>query len=330
MLNIKKIAAAAATFSLIAGMAACRDDYTREGGEITSVSFSSPETETVTESAEVEEFPLSSKILADRNGGVVQVPKNVNKIVSAEAYITDIIAALGAGGRVIAADRGSRDIEGIDSARCIIDSSASIVDNLNPDVIFVGNNLLGFSGNVVRIPRSSSMQAIKLDIEFLAGYTGTEERGSELISEIDMVLAYCTEKSMEIETSGIKKKVYFERQDASGQSCACGKGTFANELITLIGAENVCTESGETVPDYAKITAANPDVIIVVSEADSYNSDDIVNEIKSRPGWGNTGAVQISAVYALDGSFLLPTHRAAENLTSLGVMVYPEIYGADV
>lgn len=329
MLYIKKIAAAAA-FSLILGMTGCRDDYTREGGQITSAAFSSPDTETVTESAEIEEFPLSSKVLADRNGGVVQVPRNVNKIVSAENYLTDIISALGAGGRVIAADRGSSGIEGIDPARCIIDNSASIVENLNPDVIFVGNNSLGFSGNVIRVPRSSSMQAIKLDIEFLAGYTGTEERGSELISEIDMVLAYCTEKSMEIETIGIKKRVYFEVRRASGQSYACGKGTFANELITLIGAENVCAESGETVPDYAKITAANPDVIIVVSEADSYNSDDIVNEIKSRPGWGSTGAIQTGAVYALDGSFLLPTHRAAENLTNLGVMVYPEIYGTDV
>lgn len=330
MLYIKKIAAAAAAFSLIAGMTGCRDDYTREGGRITSAAFSSPDTETVTESAEIEEFPSGSKVLADRNGGVVQVPKNVNRIVSAEAYITDMIAALGAGGRVIAADRGSSGIEGIDSARCIIDGSAAIVDNLNSDVIFVGNNLLGFSGNVVRVPRSSSMQAIKLDIEFLAGYTGTEERGSELISEIDMVLAYCTEKSMEIEMSGIKKKVYFEVQRASGQSYACGKGTFANELITLIGAENVCTESGETVPDYGKITAAGPDVIIVVSEAEGYNSDEIINEIKSRPGWGNTGAVRIDAVYVPDSSFLLPTQRAAENLTNLGVMVYPEIYGADV
>lgn len=327
----KKIAAItvlAAAFAVLAGMTACRDDYTREGGEITSAPFSAPET--VTEAASAEDFPLSSKVVADRLGGVAQVPKNVNRIVSVGDHITEMLAGLGAGGKVIAADDGSKGIDGIDSARCIIEGDASVIDKLSPDVIFVSSNSLGFSGNVMRVPRSSSVQAIKLDIEFLAGYTDTEERGEELIGKIDETLAYCAEKSGEVGLISKRKKVYLERRNASGQPFSCGKDTLADELITLIGAENVCGEYGETAPDYAKIAAADPDVIIVVSEADNYNSDDIVNEIKSRPDWENTGAAQISAVYAVSGDWLRPSHRVAANLKNMGVAVYPEIYGADV
>lgn len=326
MLYGKKIAAFAAAAALLLGTTACRDDYTREGGEITSAAFSAPET--AAEYAEAEEFPLSSKVLADRNGGVVQVPKNVNKIVSAEAYITDMLAGLGAGGRIIAADVGSKGIEGIDPARCIIDGDASVVDKLSPDVIIVGRNSLGFLGNVVRVPRSSSVQAIKLDIEFLAGYTSTEERGEELIAEIDEALAYCEKKSAEIET-GRKKKVYFEVRAASGQPYACGQDTLADQLITIIGAENVCTEYGETEPDYAAIAAATPDVIIIAATSD-YDSTEIENDVKSRIGWENVTAVKNSAVFAVDEAWLRPSHKVAANLKNLGVAVYPEIYGADV
>lgn len=322
----KRLAAAAAAFAILAGMTACRDNYTREGGEITSAPFSVPET--VTEAASAEEFPLSSKVVADRMGGVAQVPKNVNRIVSVGDHITEMLAGLGAGGRVIAADDGSKGIDGIDSARCIIEDDASVIDKLSPDVIFVSSNSLGFSGNVMRVPRSSSVQAIKMDIEFLAGYTGTEERGEELIAEIDKALAYCAEKSGEIESVSKRKKVYFEHRDASGQVFACGKDTLADNLLAIIGADNAWEEYGETTPDYAKIAAANPDVVIVASDTDGYSSDDIVNEIKSRPGWENTGAARISAAFAVSGDWLRPSHRVAEYLKYIGVAVYPEIYGA--
>ena len=89
-MKLKKIIAFIAAAALAVSMTACSDDKTRDGGVITSAEFSVTDPVTETETGEVEDvIPDESgpKVIADREGGVVQVPDSINTIVSAAPSI---------------------------------------------------------------------------------------------------------------------------------------------------------------------------------------------------------------------------------------------------
>ena len=254
-MKLKKIIAFIAAAALAVSMTACSDDKTRDGGVITSAEFSVTDPVTETETGEVEDvIPDESgpKVIADREGGVVQVPDSINTIVSAAPSITEILVGLDAGNKIIAADTYSSDVDGISPEICTIDFANLSIEELtalSPDVVIIsGMSITGAEDpyaslkdagvNVIYVPTSSSIESVKMDIEFLAGYVGAEARGAELIADIDRAVAEISLKASQITE---KKKVYFEIGSAP-YLYSCGKGTFIDEIINIIGAENIYGE----------------------------------------------------------------------------------------
>lgn len=337
-MKLKKIIALIAAAALAVSMTACSDNKTRDGGVITSAEFSVPET--VTETGEVsdaleETLPDDGvKVIADREGGVVQVPNSINTIVSTAPSITEILTGLDVGNKIIAADIYSSDVDGISPEICTIDFANLNIEELtalSPDVIIVSGMSMGGTDdpyaalkdagvNVIYVPTSSSVESVKMDIEFLAGYVGAEARGAELISDIDTAVAEISLKASQITE---KKKVYFEMQEAPNLY-SCGSGTFIDEIINLIGAENIyAAEQGWLANSEESVIAANPDVILTSVAYDGYD----FNEIKSRAGWENIPAVQNGAVFCVDANATSrPSQHIVEGIMAVAEAVYPEIY----
>ncbi len=332
------ILAAAAAVTLTA----CNNDHhTAEGGEITTADLS--ELATVTETAEVSETSEAETseteadrdTVVDREGNTVEIPDSVDTIVSAAPSITEILQGLGLESKIIAADIYSADVEGMSPEKCTLDFTNLNIEELTalaPDLMIVGGismtgaddpySALKEAGvNVVYIPTSSSISAIKQDIEFLAAYLKADEKGAELIADIDAAVADISEKA-----SGIteKKKVYFEI-GAAPYLYTCGSGTFIDEVITLVGAENIYGgEEGWISNSEETVIAANPDVIITNVMYDGYD----FNEIKSRPGWETVAAVQNGAVFQVDANATSrPSQHITEGIYQVAEAVYPEVYG---
>ncbi len=328
----KKLIAFIAAAAVAAGMTSCANDsYTPEGGDITTSQIAS----TVTETAEAEEvIPDAASSIVDREGNTVEVPSSVDTIVSAAPSITEILSGLGLTSRIIAADVYSADVEGIDPSICTLDFSNLNIEELaalEPDLVIInGISMTGADDpyaalkdagvNVVYIPSSSSIDAVKEDIDFLAAYTGTSDKGKELIDSIDNAVADISAKAADITE---KKTVYFEI-GAAPYLYTCGKGTFIDEMLTLIGAENIYgSEEGWISNSEESVIAADPDVILTNVAYDGYD----FNEIKSRAGWENISAVKNGCVYYVDSN---ATARASQNIVNglyeVAKAVYPEIY----
>lgn len=337
-MKMKKIIAFIAAAALTLSMAACGENSTRDGGEITTTEITAAET--VTETAEVSAADDTAvvediRLLIDREGNEIEVPSSVNTIVSTAPSITEILTGLGAADRIIAADLYSADVEGIDPAICTLDFYNLNLEELTalaPDVIIIsGMSMTGADDpyaalkeagiNVIYVPTSASVEAIKLDIEFLAAYTGTETKGAELIAEIDSAVADISEKAKGIAE---KKSVYFEI-GAAPYLYTCGSGTFIDEVITLIGAENIYAgESGWLSNSEESVIAADPDVIITNVMYDGYD----FNEIKTRAGWENLSAVKNGAVYQVSANATSrPSQYIVGGIYEVAKAVYPEIYG---
>lgn len=325
---------------LAAAMTACGNaNYTSDGGEITTSEITEAE-ETVLNETEVETTETTveeetADTVIDREGNFIDIPEEIGSIISAAPSVTEILAGLGIADKIIAADIYSADVEGIDPAVCTLDfynlNTEELVA-LAPDVIIINGisdtgtadpyaELKEAGTNVIYIPSADSLDGIKDDIAFLAAYTRTDDKGAELISAIDSCISDISAKAANITE---KKSVYFEIS-AAPYLYTTGSGTFLNEIIELIGAENIYGgESGWLSNSDETVIAGDPDVIITSVAYDGYD----FNEITARAGWDVVTAVKNGAVYQVGAN---ETSRASQHIVDgineIASAVYPEIYG---
>lgn len=327
------LSAAAVAISL----SACRDDYTKEGGEITTADIEllkqSTETTIVEEELVIDEAAeqtsaVSTKLVLDREGTLVDAPVEINRIVSGSESVTEILVSLGLGGKIVAADKDSADVTGISPSICTLNKkiiTASAVEPYEPDVVILSGTssdtmytALKDSGvNVICVPKPSTIEGIKLDIQFLAEYLSAENRGTEIVDEIDGAIVDVT---ITAETIGVRRKVYFEEK-AVPNSVAYGSGTIENEIISLVGAENIfAAKSGASVVELTEVAAANPDVILTKVDYDGYD----ISEISARPDWTGITAVRNSAVHQIGEIHY--SNLIAESIYEIARAIYPEVY----
>ena len=170
------------------------------------------------------------------------------------------------------------------------------------------------------VPTSDSLADIQSDIAFVASLLGETEKGEALISkmqqEIDRVAAIAANLTE-------KKKVYFEIS-AAPYMYRFGTGVFLNEMIELIGAENILADQeGWLSVGEETVVQANPDVILT----NVNYIDDPIQEIKDRSGWDALAAVQDDQVYYIDNmASSLPDQNVVKALIQMAEAIYPEYY----
>lgn len=327
---------------LAVSMTACGNaDSTPDGGEITTSEITEAEetvvneTEIETEETTAETEAADADSVIDREGNLVDIPAEINTIISAAPSVTEILAGLGLADKIIAADMYSADVEGIDPAVCTLDFynlNTEELAALAPDVIIINGisdsgeadpyaELKAAGTNVVYIPSAVSLDGIKDDIAFLAAYTRTSDKGDELIGTIDSCISDISAKAANITE---KKSVYFEIS-AAPYLYTTGSGTFLNEIIELVGAENIYGgEAGWLSNSDETVIAADPDVILTSVAYDGYD----FNEITARKGWDVLTAVKNGTVYQVGAN---ETSRASQHvidgINEIASAIYPDVYG---
>ena len=306
---------------LAVSMTACGNaNSTPDGGEITTSEITEAETvvnetEVETEETTAESEAADADSVIDREGNLGDVPVEIDTIIAADKY--------------------SADVEGIDPAVCTLDfynlNTEELVA-LAPDVIIINGisdngdtdpyaELKAAGTNVVYIPSAVSLDGIKDDIAFLAAYTRTSDKGDELIGTIDSCISDISAKAANITE---KKSVYFEIS-AAPYLYTTGSGTFLNEIIELVGAENIYGgEQGWISNSDETVIAANPDVILTSVAYDGYD----FNEITAREGWDVLTAVKNGEVYQVGAN---ETSRASQHvvdgINEIASAIYPDVYG---
>ena len=101
-----------------------------------------------------------------------------------------------------------------------------------------------------------------------------------------------------------------------------GKGTYLDEMITAIGAENVTgDQEGWVSISEEEAIAMNPDVILTNVDY----IEDAVNVIKTSEGWENVNAIKNDEVYYIDAtSSNQPNNHVVDAMIEMGKKVYPD------
>ncbi|UTC90116.1 ABC transporter substrate-binding protein [Treponema denticola] len=278
----------------------------------------------------------SLDLTMDRAGAPITLPAKVEKIVSMAPSTTEILIDLGLADKIIAADTNTQkdgllkqDIPYFNMMK----PDAEKLIALKPDVVFI-SGMSNAKGNtpfsplidagicVINIPSSSSIEAIYLDIAYIAAVVKQEEKGAKIIANMKKEIEAVRKKGAAI-AQDKKKTVYFEI-GAAPYMYSLGTGTFINEMIEIIGAQNILADqkSWIAVSD-EMVLAKDPDVILTNV---SYIPNPI-DEIMARSGWASLKAVKGKNVFGIDtNSSSRPNHNIIKALKEMAKAVYPEIY----
>ena len=284
-----------------------------------------------TTSSEKTEVTLPTK---DRSGKEITLPKEATKIISLVPSTTEVIEDLGKTDQLIAVDTQSStmmtDLKKLPQMDMMAVDAEKLIA-LKPQIVYVNDINLASSESVwkqvedagitvVNIPTSTSIKAIKEDVQFIADSLSEHEKGQKLIKTMDQEIDEVAKIGKTIKKP---KTVLFEVA-ALPDVYSFGNGTFLNEMIETIGAKNVlANEKGWLPVTEEAAIAAKPEVILTNV---NYMKDP-AKEILARKNWENVPAVQNKEVFEIDNmSSSLPNNHITKALKQMAKAVYPEEY----
>lgn len=281
--------------------------------------------------------PAAEKPATDPSGAEVNIPDEIGSVVVLAPSIAETLVALGCGDLIVGYDAQSVGLEGLPADVPTFDMMQPDMEQLaalKPDVLFVSNMTLYDQSNpyqqlidlgvcVLCVPTANSIAAIQEDIAFIAAAMGKTAEGDTLIAdmqaELDRIAAIGA-------TVTEKKSVYFEI-GAAPNLYSFGTGVFLNEMIELIGAENILADQqGWLAVEAETVVAADPDVILT----NVNYIDEPVAEILGRGGWEGMRAVQDQQVFYIDNmASSLSNQNIVKALDQMAKAVYPELFSAE-
>ncbi|MEQ6173218.1 ABC transporter substrate-binding protein [Enterococcus faecalis] len=284
-----------------------------------------------TTSSEKTEVTLPTK---DRSGKEITLLKEATKIISLVPSTTEVIEDLGKTDQLIAVDTQSStmmtDLKKLPQMDMMAVDAEKLIA-LKPQIVYVNDINLASSESVwkqvedagitvVNIPTSTSIKAIKEDVQFIADSLSEHEKGQKLIKTMDQEIDEVAKIGKTIKKP---KTVLFEVA-ALPDIYSFGNGTFLNEMIETIGAKNVlANEKGWLPVTEEAAIAAKPEVILTNV---NYMKDP-AKEILARKNWENVPAVQNKEVFEIDNmSSSLPNNHITKALKQMAKAVYPEEY----
>jgi len=279
--------------------------------------------------------------IIDRSGKTIKIKSQINRVISTAPSNTEIIADLGQAHKLVAIDRHSANVTGIPEGLTQLDffyPDAEVIIKLEPDIIIAsGHNATGTGEDpfkllretgisVVYITMSASINEIYNDIAFIAEILRAEKEGERLINsmkaQIDEIALQATSQQAASQmTANTEKKptVYFEIS-AAPDMMTFGKGSYINDMISVIGAKNIfANENWLVTPGAEAVISRNPDVILT----NVNYIDDPITEIKNRPGFNHINAVKNNRIYQIDtDSSVRPSSRIILALRQMSFAVY--------
>lgn len=291
--------------------------------EITEQTLQPQQTEKITD----------SRPDTDRSGNPITLPEKVDSIISMAPSATQTLLDLGLKEKLVAVDTYSAMYFGLEDLPTfdMMEPDTEQMAVLGADLIFTTGMSASDGADpfkplrdigvcVADIPSASSIDTMLEDTRFIAACVGAQETCEELIAQFQKELDQLSDIGAGIQN---KKRVVVEIACAPDIYTA-GSGTFMNEMLTMIGAENIFgdQEGYLAVTEEAVITL-NPDVILTMVDY----VEDPVAEILGRTGWEHVAAVVNGNVYLVNTNAVsLPNLHVIDGMKQMAKMIYPDAY----
>ncbi len=247
-----------------------------------------------------------------------------DRVVSLGGAVTEIVYALGEGGKLIAVDSTStypeaaKELPDVGYVRAL---SAEGILAMTPDLILASpdagppnviEQLRAAGTEVVVVPDDPGLDGVDAKIRAVADALGLSEAGEKLAKEFDADRKLASEAS---ETADVSAVYLMGRGD--GVLLAAGRGTSADVMLSAAGLKNVVTEyEGYKPVSPESLIALGPEVIVTGERTVAGAGG--LDKLKLNPAVAQTPASQAGRILVYDDLYLLGLGpRAAKAATEL-------------
>jgi iron complex transport system substrate-binding protein len=235
------------------------------------------------------------------------------RVVAVGGAVTEIVYALGAGERLVAADSTStyppeaRRLPRVGYMRSL---SAEGVLSMNPNLVLATSD--AGPPSVIRQIRNAgvrievlandhSIESLRANVRGVAAALGASQRGAEFDARI---AAEWSAVQQQVARYPTRPRVLFLLAHSSNNAMVSGDGTSADAMIRLAGGVNAFSGVNGYKPLTAEaVVAAAPEVILITREGvDAIGG---VDQLFKRPGLALTPAGKNQRVVAFDALYLI-------------------------
>ncbi len=271
--------------------------------------------------------------VTDDTGVVVMIPAAPERVISLSPAITEIVFALGAGGRLV----GGTDFDDFPAEAPALPDVATYqgvlmeqVVALEPDLVLASGMGLTPDADIARMrdlgypvvtTYATSVDDVLTDIRLIGSALGGDAVGSaaSLTATMDADLARIGGLAA---GAGTTPRTFYETGDQP-ELYGIAPGSFAADLVGRGGGEAITTgDPAVWSMPLERLVAADPEVILLGDAAYGVCPD----VVAQRPGWGDITAVRDGAIRPVhDVVVTRPGPRIAEGLASVARAIHPEL-----
>jgi iron complex transport system substrate-binding protein len=260
------------------------------------------------------------------------------RIVSTAPSITELLYALGLGGRIVGVDRFSRyPPEALRKAKIgdYVNPNLETIASLRPDLVIIPTNPVKLAERlaVLRLKvleiDQDSIAKLYESFRMIGQATGTAAQASKLESTVRGQLEVVRARAAPLKKTRMMFVVGRTPNRLDGL-IVVGQASYLNELIALAGGENVFRDAVASYPGVTleEVLARNPDVIVDMGDmADTVGVTDAhKREVTSL--WerlSSVAAVKQHRVYAVASDvYVVPGPRVVDAAKAFLEMLHPE------
>ena len=275
--------------------------------------------------------PESTAIaVTDMAGRAVTLDAPAEKIVALTAADCEILYAIGAGDKLVGRGEYCNYPEEILSVPTVQSGNETNIEQiiaLQPQLVILSImaqtkeqvSALEAAGIKVFASDAQNIKGVYEGIALMGQLVGKSAEAEVVVGQMKASFADITAKV----TGNGEKTVYFEVSPLQYGLWTAGKGTFMDEIATMLGLKNAFADvTGWGEVSEEQVIQRNPDYIVTVAMYFGEGTTP-VEEILSRKGWENMEAIKNSAVYNADSNEIsFPGPRLVNAAEKLYAFVY--------
>ena len=274
------------------------------------------------------EYP---KTITDMTGREITLEEPASKVVALTASDCEILYAVGAGDLLVG--RGEycdypAEVFDVPSVQSGADTNIEQILALEPQVLLMSTmaqteeqiKSLEDAGVKVVVSDAKSIDETYTAISIIGDLTGKTEEASAVIDHMKE-----TFEELSAAAGDGSKSVYFEVSPKEYGCWSAGKGTFMDEIASMLGLKNIFDDiDGYQAVSEEQIIERNPDYIVTIT---MYFGEGPTpeEELLSREGWEDVTAIKEDNILNLPNNEL---SRPAPRLAEGARMLYDFVYGA--
>ena len=257
--------------------------------------------------------------------------QSADRLVVAGGSLSELVYAMGVGNRVVGVDETTSyppETAALPHIGYWKQLSSEGILSLHPDSFItwqdagpqiVLDQLRAQKVNVVTLPRvPATVEQMYANIRELATTLHIPDQGEALVNRLQQRLERI-KHSVAAKNAPVKAMFILSAGGSAPQ--IAGKGSVADAIMTLAGAQNVATHAQYKSYSAESLIAANPEVIVVTSQM----VDGDINRLRSIAGITHTAAWKNQRIITVDQNLILGMGpRIADVVESLHQQLWPQ------